>query len=70
MGAHRGQTQIACVWPHMRRHVVILMCYNWTKKEDKLSGTVMVGLRCNSGAPRMPLERPSALLKTDRMWEE
>jgi len=65
MGAHRGQVHVACVWPILRRHVVILMHYNWTKNEYKLSGTVMVGLRCSSGAPSMPLERPSALLKTD-----
>jgi len=65
MGTNRGQVLITCVWPILRRHVVILMYYNWTKKEDKLSGTVTMGLRCSSGAPIMPLERPSALLKAD-----
>ena len=65
MDAHRGQVHIACVWPILRRHVVTLMGYNWTKREDKMSGTVMEGLRCSSGAPSMPLERSSALLKAD-----
>jgi len=65
MDAHRGQAHIACVWPILRRHVVKLMHYNWTKSEDKMSGTVMEGLRRSSGAPSTPLERLSALLKAD-----
>ena len=64
-GACRRQAYIAHVWPILTRHVVIPMRYIWTKKEDKMSGTVTEGLRCRSGAPIMPLERLSALLKAD-----
>ena len=67
MGALRGQFDANCVEPSVQKHAKV--CYKASKKILRASGTCMAGFKCISVVPSTPLERPSALLNDEAMYE-